>query len=293
MLDVITAASVASEIRLLREDTNYEGVFLFVEGETDYALFSNFFEKEKCKIKRLDGRDKVLELIETMTKVGDELCLAIVDADYWYIEKKQPPYENVFVTDTHDIETQIFMSPALEKVCRELFPSSEAQSLSEKLPSIRSQIMNVASRMAIIRLANYMRNLRICFYTDKENSEVIDWEPAINIRSFTVDFEHLLRIVCRDDYSLIIKYRRPIREYSNNKYDLRELCNGHDVIFVTLLFLRCNGKKKECESLSTKNLEKMLRLAYDADFFRETNLYKNLLAWQKTLGMEILKISTR
>lgn len=296
MLDIITPDSVASEIRLLREDTNYQGAFLFVEGETDYALFANYFTQEKCNIKRLKGKDNVLNLIEIMVHSGDSLCFAIVDADFWHIEKKQPPHENIFVTDTHDIETQIFISPAVEKVCRELFPSGETQGIIERLSSIRSQIMTAASRMAIIRFANYKRNLNICFYIDKDNSEVINWEPAINIRSFSVNFEHLLRIVCREDYSQIIRIRPHINQCSEecraNKYNLLQLCNGHDVVFVTLLYLKSNGKKKECENLSSKDLEKMLRLAYEADFFRETNLYKNLLAWQNTLGMEILKIST-
>ncbi len=290
MLDLLTPESISSELQLLREDVGFKGVFLFVEGETDYALFSNFINNSNCQIRRLEGKEKVLKLIEIMTKVGDGLCLAIVDADFWYIEKKQPPFENVFVTDTHDIETQIFMSPALEKVCRELFPSGETKSIIEKLPSIRSHIMNVASKLAIIRLASHKHKLCVCFYIDKDNSEVINWAPAINIRSFTVDFEQLLKIVSGGDYSLILRIRPPVNECNKSKYDLRELCNGHDVVFVTLLYLKCNGKKKECESLSTKNLEKMLRLAYDADYFRETNLYKNLLAWQRTLGMEILKI---
>jgi hypothetical protein len=295
MIDEITPASVASEVHLLREDCSYEGVFLFVEGETDYALFSNYIDEGNCIIKQLGGRDKVLEIIKIMARDGDRLCLAIVDADFWYIEKKQPPNDNVFLTDTHDIETQIFLSPALEKVCRELFPSSEVKSLSENLPSIRQRIINVAANMALIRLVNHKYNLRICFYADNENSEVINWEPAVNIQKFTVDFNRLLCIVCRGDYSQM----NSIRPYANQcnqecldkKYNLYQLCNGHDVIFVTVLFLRCNGKRKECGSLSTKGLEKMLRLAYDADYFRETNLYKNLLTWQNTLGMKILKKS--
>ncbi len=290
MIDEITPASIASEVHLLREDCKYEGAFVFVEGETDFALFSNYFNGSRCMLKRVKGKDNVLRVIELLINSGEEFCLAIVDADFWHIEGKQPPHENIYVTDTHDIETQIFMSPALEKIFRELFPYVETQGIIDRLPSVRSQIMNVASRMAIIRLANHKCNLHICFYIDKENSEVIDWGSAINIRSFTVDFEHLLRIVSRDDYSQINRIRGPVRECCNNRYNLRDLCNGHDVIFVTLLFLKCNGRKKECEALSTKNLEKMLRLAYEANFFKETKLYENLLAWQKTVGMEILKI---
>lgn len=290
MLDLLTPESVAAELHLLREDVGYKGAFLFVEGDTDYALFANFLNTENCQIKRLEGKEKVLKLIEIMIKDGDGLCLAIVDADFWHIEKKQPPFENVFVTDTHDIETQIFMSPALEKVCRELFPSGETKSIIEKLPQLRSQIMFVASRMGIIRLANHKNNLYISFYIDKDKTEVINWELAINIQSFTVDFEQLLKIVCCDDYSLIHKIRPYINECNKSNYYLHELCNGHDVVFVTLLYLKFNGKKKECESLSTKNLEKMLRLAYDADYFRETKLYENILLWQRNRGVELFRI---
>lgn len=290
MIDEITPASIASEVHLLREDCKYEGAFVFVEGETDFALFSSFFNDARCKVKRVNGKDNVLQVVDLLLNSGEELCVAIVDADFWHIEDKQPPHVNIYVTDTHDIETQIFMSPALEKICRELFPSVETQGIIDNLPNIRKQIMSVASTMAIIRLANHKFNLRICFYIDKENSTTIDWESAINIQRFTVDFERLLKIVCRDDYSQIHRIRGPIRECCKNKYKLSELCNGHDVIFVTLLFLKHNGRKQECKALSTKNLEKMLRLAYEGNYFRETELYRNLLSWQKTSGMEILKI---
>lgn len=290
MIDEITPEAVASEVHLLREDSGYRGAFLFVEGDTDVALFSNFVDGKNCLIRMVKGRDNVLKLISITEASGDNYCLAIVDADFWYIEKILPSSENVLMTDTHDIETMIFQTLAFEKVLSEYLTSYRFESEMKKYPNIRFQILSVAFRMAIIRWVNHIHKLRINFYADQNKTELIEWESAIDIDSFTVDFEKLLNIICSDNYGLKAKMRPRINECFQNKYDLIKFCNGHDVIYVVFLFIKRKGRRRDLEKLTARELEKDFRLAYESGSFKETILYTSLIAWQQRMGVGILKI---
>lgn len=290
MIEELTPEAVASEIHLLREDTDYQGAFLFVEGDTDIALFSNFIDGKNCLIRMVKGRDNVLKLIDIVEASGEDCCLAIVDADFWHIEKKVPQSKNILLTDTHDIETMIFKTVALDKVLSEYITNDKLESLQKKYPNLRLPILSVAYRMAIIRWVSHFHKLGINFYADQFKTQTIEWEPAINIDKFEVDFEKLLDIVCSDNYGSKMKLRPQIYACIQTKYDFYEFCNGHDVIYITLLFMRRRGRRRDVEGLTTKSLERMFRLAYEAGFFKETALYASMVQWQQAKGTTILKI---
>lgn len=290
MIDELTPESVASEVRLLREDADYRGVFLFVEGDTDSVFFSNYVDGKKCIIRFVKGRDNVLRLIEIIETAGETCSLAIIDADFWHIERKNTATENILVTDTHDIETMIFKSSAFEKVISEFVTQSAIESTERRYHDIRSAILSVAYQMAIIRWINHRHKFGICFYANQSRTELINWEPAIDIDRFSVDFERLLDIVCSDNYSIKIRMRPYIRLCRKEKYDPYEFCNGHDVIFVTLLFIKRRGRRGQVENLLIKDLERIFRLAYEISFFKTTRLYENMLAWQQKKGINFLKI---
>lgn len=289
MIDEITPESIASEVNLLRSDIHYRGAFLFVEGETDCSLFSNYIDHENCLIRRVIGRENVLRLIQIVLQF-DSLCLAIVDADFWHIERKLPPYDNVIMTDTHDIETLIFKSPAFDKILHELISVDKIESIRQRYPDIRYQILNVASGMAIFRYASHSKNLRINFYSDLERTQPVGWDKAIKIDSFKVDFEKLVEIICYDNYSLRFKLRPIIKEIMKKKYDLYEFCNGHDVVYVSMLFFKRKGRHNDVVNLTTKVMERMFRLAYEVEFFKQTAIYKEIVSWQKSKEINILNI---
>lgn len=290
MLEDITPDSVAAEVHLLREDEDFKGVFLFVEGETDFALFSNFVDGEKCQIRRLRGKENVLTLIEDLIEYGDTLCLAIVDADFWHIEKRMPPNEHVVITDTHDIETLIFKSPALEKVFSEYISVDNIEKIRKRYPDIRTSILSVARYMAIIKWVNHIHDLRLYFYADSYRTQPIEWATSIDIETFKVNGDALLNIICNDDYSKKKTLARLLTPYLNNHYDPYKLCNGHDVLYVTLLFLKRRGRKIDVEDISVKNLERLFRLSYEVAYFKQTMLYQSIMKWQQSRSLSILKI---
>jgi len=172
----------------------------------------------------------------------------------------------------------------------EYLPSHNIQSYLNNIDEIRNKILLVSGRIGLLRWINYKHNFNICFYADKENNIPFDWEKVVNIKKFNVDFEGLLNLILGNNYSLIIKLRPFIRKYYQKPYNLCQLCNGHDVVFITLLFLKCNGHKREIRELTINVLEKMLRTSYEVKYFQETNLYKSLNSWQAEIGFDFLNI---
>jgi hypothetical protein len=290
MIEEITPGSVASEVRLLRDDARYEGAFLFVEGGTDASLLSNYVIKDNCLIRMVKNRTNVLKLISILESEGYSGFLAIVDADFWHLEGKLPPSPNVFITDTHDIETMIFSSPAFDKLLTEYIPIEKLDSLMRRYKNVRFAILTVAQKMAYIRWINYKNSLGISFYSDTEKSLPVNWESAIDIEKFVVDLEKLINIVCTENMRIKLFVKTEIVSCEDLKYDLLQFCNGHDVVYVTFLVVKRKGRNKEVDRLVPKDLEKALRLAYESTYFRNTGLYREILGWQERSGKRILAI---
>jgi hypothetical protein len=290
MIYEITPESVASEVRLLRDDARYQGAFLFVEGGTDASFFSNYIKKNNCLIRIVKSRSNVLKLVSILESEGYSGYLAIVDADFWHLEGKSPPSSNVLLTDTHDIETMIFASPAFDKLLSEYIPIEKLDSLVRRYRNVRIAILTVAQKIACIRWINYKNSLGISFYTDSEKGVPINWESTIDIERFVVDLEGLIKIVCANNIRIEHFVKAEIVRYKDLEYDLLQLCNGHDVVYVTFLVVKRKGRYREVERLVPKDLEKALRLAYESTYFHDTGLYKGILEWQERSGKSILAI---
>jgi hypothetical protein len=289
MLDAITPNAIASEIRLLREDCGYQGVFVIVEGETDVVFYSNYIDISNCQLRALGDKSKVLELIGIMEHEGDIGCIAIVDADYFNITKEGLTSASIFMTDTHDVETLIFMSPALEKILREYISIDKLDNFAEKHIDIRYSLLKIASSLGIIRWVNYRWDMGVCFYMDSFKKIPIEWHEAIDIHKFIVDNGKLIDIIFNGDYQFKKRFIQKIKITDVNGIDNLDLCNGHDVIYVTVFFIKNHGKQNLATNLDVFILSRNLRLAYEDSYFRNTRLYSSLLDWQSMTGKKILQ----
>jgi hypothetical protein len=290
MIGYITPESVASEVRLLRNDEQYQGAFLFVEGGKDATFFGNYVDSKSCLVRLVKGRPNVLKLISILESEGYTGILAIVDADYWHIEGISPPSSNVLITDTHDVETMIFASPAINKILKEYIPTKKLEIIENKYKSVQFAILKVVEKMAIIRWINYLNKLNISFYSDYERKKPIDWEKCIEIDKFFVDFDELINIICPQNSQIKKIIYTEVEKCKNLKYNLLQLCNGHDVVYVTYLVIKSKGRQREVDKMVLSHMDKAFRLSYESTYFRDTGLYKRILNWEKLTDNNILII---
>ena len=66
-----------------------------------------------------------------------------------------------------------------------------------------------------------------------------------------------------------------IKAIENEKHDVLQLTNGHDLMKVMAFYLSSVNKKR----ISDTDLEKHLRIAFPLEDFKKTQLYKNTYEW--------------
>lgn len=144
MRDLLTVDRVANQIRLLR--SNFSGTFLLVEGRSDKIFYERFVDKTLCELIVTSGKpsskQRAIEILNILEKSSFQGILAIVDADFDSLQTLLHSSPNLLRTDTHDLETMLIKSPALEKVLNEF--GSE-----EKITKFNKDIRNTLLKTGI------------------------------------------------------------------------------------------------------------------------------------------------
>jgi hypothetical protein len=130
MKQYLTPNSITSDIRMRR--SQFKGTFIIVEGDTDQRFFKRFVEENLCQIVSAYNKENAIDILEILDKDRFDGVLAIVDADFWRIDGIEYLKANLFLTDTHDLETMILRSPALEKLMDELGSVNKIGELTKK-----------------------------------------------------------------------------------------------------------------------------------------------------------------
>lgn len=174
----LTLAARASEIRLLKQ--RYRDVcFILVEGETDRRLFEGLFRKDKCRVMGENGKSNVIEILRQLKRYSVNGVIGIVDDDFDSLNGISHDLENLFYTDTHDIETLIMCSPAFEKVINEFGDMNKIHIAERKKQmEIRDIILMLCLPIGYLRWISQKRLWKLNF-RDLPIDEVIDEEKLL------------------------------------------------------------------------------------------------------------------
>lgn len=112
------AIVIAGRVRQKRQ-VHRTSVFVIVEGLDDKKFYLSFLDRERCRIEVAYGRPNVEAALAILEADCIPDVLAIVDSDFDILDGKPAASPNLFRTDTHDIETMMLVSPALDKLLRE------------------------------------------------------------------------------------------------------------------------------------------------------------------------------
>lgn len=273
--------------------------FVLVEGWIDYDFFCNLIDEEYIKISN-DGKNakkSAIEIIEKLNKYKKNaknpdkfakvFAIAIVDTDFDKIKGKKYNIPNLFFTDTHDIETMIIKTKALEKVIRGNRNKKDNEnfinSINEK-KGIRQLLIENSIYMGYLRLYLINEEKYQCIGAFKN----IDYENFINEKLLSIDLENLIdevnsHILPKEQVYITEDYLMKMR--NDEKYDVWHICNGHDMVKILFIGLYKNfgskGFKNKREKDSLKDLEKDLILAYEGEYFETTKLFKSIKEWEK------------
>lgn len=275
MREYLTPDRVANKIRLMR--TQYQGTFLITEGETDARVWKNLVNLSQCFVENATNKEKAIAALDILEQDNFSGVLAVVDADFDRLEGTQSHTPNLLMTDTHDLETMLLQSPALEKVLAEYGSEDKIKKLTESTgQDIRTLLILPGVFIGYLRWLSLNDSLSLKF-------EDLSFKKFIDDTTLALDELKLIKTVKNnsqrhdlDEQTL----QKRIEALKQKTHDPWSVCCGHDLISILSIGLckalgSCNTK--QVESLI---LEKDLRLAYEGSFFSRTELYQAILQWE-------------
>ena len=197
--------------------------------------------------------------------------ISICDADFDHIEnlENQRNCFDIYLTDYHDSEVMMLKSDSLYSFIDEYSKDDYILSLKGKL---LNNVFNASKSLGILRYINFKYNMKLSF--KKLNfSQFI----KVNLLEIELNLETLIDILISRSPNFshskdeVLDY---YYDYSKNGYKNEQINCGHDLTNI----IACIFRQKEISlepNMDTKKIETALRLAYQKDYFKSTELYKN------------------
>ncbi len=225
----------------------------------------------------------MLKIIQQLDFEGFEGCLAIVDADFDHLALESVQSSNLLRTDSHDLETLMIQSPALEKVVVE-FGSEEK--LKNFEADLRQCLLTAAKPLGYLVWHSSQANLGLRF-------EGIDFGNFINEKTLQVNETKLIQTIKNKSQKQSLKdeeLQKAIKDLEDPSHDLWQVCRGHDLTELLSLGLRKTIGTNNSTDVKPEILERALRLAYEFQYLHATKLYGAIVAWEKQTGYSILAL---
>lgn len=279
MKENISAYRIANAVRMAR-GPSFPGAFFIVEGEA--SEYGRFIDRELCRIMPAHSKENAIHALNILENANFAGVLAVVDADFWRPEGKEPNSPNLFITDTHDLETMILKSPALEKLLTEFGSASKIEKLTQKSgKNIRDILLDGGVQIGYLRWVSHRDGLALKF-------EGIVFSNFIDREMLKLDHAKMIAAVKDRSMKHDLDERdllKSLSELANPNHDPWNVCCGHDLVCILFIgFRRALGRQEAIglQQVKPELLERFLRLAYETTYFFTTHLCKSLKAWERT-----------
>ena len=276
MRNYITANDVANGIRMVRDQ--FSGTFLIVEGQTaDSRVYKRLVDSEQVQVTPAHNKDNAIATLKILEEADFAGVVAIIDADFWRLEGLDPTSPNLFITDTHDLETMLLESPALDKLLDEF---GSAQKITDFAANnnmdVRQALLVAARPIGYLRWVSQRGDFSLKF-------EGIVFSRFIDHDTLHIDISELIREVKNksrrhdlDDNDL----RNKIDELTDSKHSAWDICCGHDLVYILSFGLRRILGSNDSNEVEPETLERFLRTGYESAYFLSTRLYQALREWE-------------
>jgi hypothetical protein len=260
----------------------HEGAFLIVEGDTDARFYKRIVDSGKCRITIAHNKESAVQIVTILQ--GDNFAgfLAIVDADFDVLESKVFTSSNIFLTDTHDLETMMLKSPALEKLLSEMGAEIKlGEFVKVRGKELREALLEEGLHLGYLRWVSLRHGHALKF-------ESLKYRAFTDLNTLTINQSKLIKEVKNHSQKLHPsdqELQQQIEAIRDEKHDKWHVCCGHDLIGLLSVGLRkAIGSQRSHKEIEPGILERSLRLAYESAWFRDTRLYASIKAWEGING---------
>jgi len=252
--------------------------FLVVEGDTDRRFYKTFVDETRCNITVAFSKPSVFAVLLILEQNDIHGVLAIVDADFDVIQGQIPSSPNVLYTDTHDFETLIIKSPALEKVLSEFGSENKIEQFKQNVgKDVRTVLLECGTPIGYLRWASLQNGYFLKF-------EGLDFRKFLDQVNLTISEAKLIKAVKDKSQRHDIpndQIKNSLQELKRGDHDLWHLCCGHDLASILSVMLHRAIGTNDTGDISPVLIERSLRLAYERLHFQQTQLYVSIQRWEE------------
>lgn len=273
---------------IMMQAQTFSGVFLLLEGRADISLFKSF-TTNNVKLFDCCGRSKLFEAISELERRGFDRSIGFADKDYCDTVG-YPDYQGVVVfTDKTDMETSIISSPAFEKLISNFASEVKTEGACQEFNGdARAFLYNRSAPLGAFRRLSSTKGWQVSFKEIKYRlksgkSGEIDLHKMVNqvmsnspkycgpcIKDVLIEIDALVKACTSPD----------------------ALCRGHDLTSILAKLLgTAFGSDNTFNSVnSLQSFERVLRVAYEYEFFKQTHAYSQLKFFERAVGIAIMKV---
>ncbi len=256
--------------------TQYTGTILIVEGSTDARVYRRLVSKNECRLIPATGKDKAINALELLENGGFNGVLTIVDADFQRLDGIEQNSSNLLLTDSHDLETMILHSDALDNVLSEFGSARKIEKLGRP---IRDVLLEGGLPIGYLRwLSSPAKdNLSLKF---KE----LSFDKFVDEKTLRVSIDDLIRELKTNSGDSTLDEnatKLKIMALDGEGDDPWQVCSGHDLVLILSIgFRNIFGNLRRGETVTPDQVDGMLRLAYNYSHFCLTRLHNSIKGWE-------------
>ena len=271
-------------------------VFVIVEGPYDLEVYDRCFSRDACILRIANSKENVRDVVAGILEEGGEghgRIIGIIDSDFSLFTGTGIKGDNLFITDTHDLETMLIASPALDRVIDHVSSHSLQQSFAQKVQGdlrgndLRRSLTMAARYLGFAILINNRKGFNITFKhincKKKDN-----FARFIDAETLECNLESLVALILEKNNDRGEEFIRVLREEISDSagYFFEypwHICRGHDLICILLRDISYRYPQRSGGDIRGRDLEQLLRSYYRAEYFARTDLCDRLHAWEEEI----------
>jgi hypothetical protein len=272
MFEHIDGKAIATTAYMMR--AAHSGTVIIVEGGADKSIYSKFIDCDKCIFVVSHGKKNALDAIDILNKRNFEKVVVIVDADFWHLDGIKPSHKNIFLTDTHDLETMILRTEIFKNIIYELVDNSKAKKIGKPVDEL---LVENSLIIGYFKWINSSLRDDLCL-----SFKDLSYERFIDATNFRINLNKLIYEVKTNSDNLAVnneEIKNKILELMKLEYDVWQVCSGHDLTKILAIGLNSIFGFESDGKLTPEGIEKLLRIAYGSSNFSMTFLYRELIKW--------------
>ena len=277
-------------------------LFIITEGPFDYEFYSKVFSGQDVVIRIANSKANVIAIIREILEDNDEFTkrslIGIVDRDFGFFREKESDEtyaaQNIFFTDTHDIETMMCSAGGLlEQVVDYYERRARFQSFAQKMQgdlrreNLREILIQAVRDLGAMVYVNNRLGAHINFkhINCKKNRNTFRY--FIDSETLACDLKALQEMIVtknsQDGPAFCKEFRDILKDHPEFFEHPWQICRGHDIMCVLLADLNERFPQQNGERIRGRDLEKTFREFYNPEEFYQTRLYLTLKSWEQSL----------